>query len=538
MTAYVLQEGKQAYVTATGAPANGWKLYTYDTGTLNPRTTWLDSGQVTPNTNPIILDARGECVVFWSGVYRVRLEDNLGNTIWGPIDGLSVLDPTAALITDLATSNNGSKGAGMIGFGPAVSYLPNTVGSFLNQAYGRTTAETTAGVTPTNYYVPPDNMLGEINAFRYGFASSASAATNTTAIANALLVAKAQTGAGGTVRLASGNFNCNAFDIPEFCYVRGAGGRATNFTFASSGTNIRIGGTTLTGVLKYKCGISDVSILLTHKDGHAISILECAGAEVSRCYIEGTLTAARSNRAIVIDGGNISSFFNRISDVIANHVETGYTLLTSGTTETTRNYFSNCTVLGDVGSFPNSIGLRITNLCGSGNEWNGGNFESCGKGVIGENNCKSFSVVGACFEGNTIDAEGQPTANEFAIVACLIDNPGHVTNTTYRVKLIGCFNGSGQPSDSTDPGSHLLPAFLAGQTPLIIEGFPGDTTTEELIIRNSGGSKTLSVTNQGKFLRINNAAPVAVNAASVDLATVIALCNQLRAQLIAVGICA
>lgn len=158
MTAFVLQEGKQAYITAAGLPANGWKLFTYDTGTLNPRTTWLDSGQVTPNANPIVMDARGECVVFWSGTYRVRLEDNLGNTIWGPIDGLSVIDPTATLLTDLATFNSASKGAGMIGFGPAVTYLPNTVGSFLNSIYGRTPGEITAGVTPTNYYKPPGNV--------------------------------------------------------------------------------------------------------------------------------------------------------------------------------------------------------------------------------------------------------------------------------------------------------------------------------------------------------------------------------------------
>jgi len=111
MTASLLPQGKQYFETAAGTPAVGWKIYTYDTGTNNPRTTWQDAGQVAPNLNPVVLDARGEAVIFWSGAYRVRLEDNLGNTIW-TVDGVTFTDVLALL----ASTTSGADGASLVGF--------------------------------------------------------------------------------------------------------------------------------------------------------------------------------------------------------------------------------------------------------------------------------------------------------------------------------------------------------------------------------------------------------------------------------------
>lgn len=162
MTAVLLPQGKQQYFTSAGIPLNGGKVYTYDTGaSTTPRMTWQDAAQAAPNTNPVILDARGEASIFWSGAYRVVLKDSLDNTIWTQ-DGVS--DPTATLLVDLANFADGSKGAGLVGFGPSVSYAANTVGKFLNQVYGRTALEIAAGVTPTNYYYLPGVILRYANA--------------------------------------------------------------------------------------------------------------------------------------------------------------------------------------------------------------------------------------------------------------------------------------------------------------------------------------------------------------------------------------
>lgn len=100
MTASVLPNGKQYYATPAGIPAVGWKVATFDAGTTNPRQTFTDAAGVTPNTNPVILDGRGEAVIFWSGNYKVQLQDNLGNVIW-TVDNLSsIASATFTSLTD------------------------------------------------------------------------------------------------------------------------------------------------------------------------------------------------------------------------------------------------------------------------------------------------------------------------------------------------------------------------------------------------------------------------------------------------------
>lgn len=82
VSAVLLPNAKACFITAAGLPAIGYKLETYDAGTLVPRPTYLDSAGVGTNTNPIILDARGEAVIYWDGSYKVILKDAAGVTVW------------------------------------------------------------------------------------------------------------------------------------------------------------------------------------------------------------------------------------------------------------------------------------------------------------------------------------------------------------------------------------------------------------------------------------------------------------------------
>lgn len=64
------------FFDANGAPLAGGKLYTYVAGTTTPHATYTDSTQDTENTNPIILDANGECVVWMDETaYKLVLND-------------------------------------------------------------------------------------------------------------------------------------------------------------------------------------------------------------------------------------------------------------------------------------------------------------------------------------------------------------------------------------------------------------------------------------------------------------------------------
>jgi hypothetical protein len=84
-----------------GKPLVGGKIYTYDSGTTNPRTTYSDAAGLVPNANPIILDSRGEALVFWNGSYRVKLADPLDNVIW-------TTDSISEIILTYRTGSNGS----------------------------------------------------------------------------------------------------------------------------------------------------------------------------------------------------------------------------------------------------------------------------------------------------------------------------------------------------------------------------------------------------------------------------------------------
>lgn len=78
----LLAKGKEQYFDNAGLPLSGGKLYTYTAGTSIPRATYADNQGLVPNANPVILDSRGEAVVFWSGTYKVVLKDANDNIIW------------------------------------------------------------------------------------------------------------------------------------------------------------------------------------------------------------------------------------------------------------------------------------------------------------------------------------------------------------------------------------------------------------------------------------------------------------------------
>lgn len=56
-----------------GQPLAGGKLYTYEAGTTTPKATYTAEDGLTPNANPVVLDASGRATLFLSGSYKFRL---------------------------------------------------------------------------------------------------------------------------------------------------------------------------------------------------------------------------------------------------------------------------------------------------------------------------------------------------------------------------------------------------------------------------------------------------------------------------------
>lgn len=77
-----LPPGKQTFVDDDGHPLAGGRLHHYIPGTDTRKTTWQDYDQTAANTNPILLDERGQGIIYGNGNYRQVLEDADGVEIW------------------------------------------------------------------------------------------------------------------------------------------------------------------------------------------------------------------------------------------------------------------------------------------------------------------------------------------------------------------------------------------------------------------------------------------------------------------------
>jgi hypothetical protein len=101
---------KQQFLDANGNPLAGGKVYTYAAGTTTPLATYTDESGSTPNTNPVILDSRGEAAI-WLGVasYKLKLTTSADVEIW-TVD--NIISANAEVLADLAASG----GSALVGF--------------------------------------------------------------------------------------------------------------------------------------------------------------------------------------------------------------------------------------------------------------------------------------------------------------------------------------------------------------------------------------------------------------------------------------
>lgn len=136
MTTSLMPNAKQQYFTDNGVPLSGGLLYTYEAGTTTPKATYSDYAGTTPNANPIVLDSRGEAVVFWDGSYKVVLKTSTGTTIYTQDN---VVSYDMSLRSDLAATT-GAALVGKSGSGTVQSHID----LWSTKDYGALPAGTTA----------------------------------------------------------------------------------------------------------------------------------------------------------------------------------------------------------------------------------------------------------------------------------------------------------------------------------------------------------------------------------------------------------
>lgn len=130
-----------------GEPLAGGLLYAYIAGTTTPQNTYTDSTEATPNLNPAVLNARGECALWLDPglFYKFLLTDSLGNTIPGwPVDNI----PGGALTIAFLAAN------------PITTGPLTVVGAITSSSSITATGAITAGGTVTAPQVTTGQVFG------------------------------------------------------------------------------------------------------------------------------------------------------------------------------------------------------------------------------------------------------------------------------------------------------------------------------------------------------------------------------------------
>lgn len=115
MTAYLIPPLCFRELDNNGKPLAGGLVYSYAAGTTTAVATYTDSTGATQNTNPVVLNARGEAQI-WGAIgvsYKFVVTDSLGNTI-RTVDNVTVAPATSGSFVVTATGFSGTAPTGTI----------------------------------------------------------------------------------------------------------------------------------------------------------------------------------------------------------------------------------------------------------------------------------------------------------------------------------------------------------------------------------------------------------------------------------------
>ena len=139
---------KLQFFDLNGAPLSGGKLYTYAAGTTTPLASYTDSTGNFANTNPIVLDSRGEANVWLAGaIYKFALYSATNVLIW-TVDNI----------------NGSTFGVNATGDGTtlAFSVVNGFTAIYINGVYQNRNTYTVTSGTVTFSEAPPDTSIIEV----------------------------------------------------------------------------------------------------------------------------------------------------------------------------------------------------------------------------------------------------------------------------------------------------------------------------------------------------------------------------------------
>lgn len=471
--ANVAPPGLNQFFDSNGDPLANGKLYTYDAGTLTPRTTWADAGEVSANANPVVLDAAGRAQLFFRGNYKLILKTSADVTVW-TVDNFDIPESTTTATTlqaDLANTSDVSKGDALVGYKSPLSGgtartvhsrftdLPLSVKDFGAVGDGVTNDTTafanmiSAGGTSAHLYVPPGtyllsgitlNQSGQLLELARGATLKLASSTNT----NVVYV----TASG--VRVTGGTIDGNRTNQTR--NQTGNAGVAFSAVSNVQVDNVEIKTCAGPGVVISSC--SDVSVLSNYiHDTDLPSVYGFTSASCEDWLVEGNrcirvndgAQADASGINLIGSGANplahvrvIGNYYSGPTGAFAATIATGVTVrgthativgndlrnglmgvsLDGGQSSST---YMTCT--GNVMRTPKSYGVEIGGVgycVVSGNTINGGGTTQYGMIIdSGPNNYNSITgntIQGVTLEGITHSPSGATSASQTSITGNMI----------------------------------------------------------------------------------------------------------------------
>lgn len=170
----ILTPIRHRFYNNDGTLASGGKVYIYEAGTTTLKNSYTSSSGAEANTNPVILDAKGEADIWTSGMFKLNLSqsddtqvtgypvDNLGNAsdsyhmagfLSGlPSNGEIVMRLPMVIDLTLAVNLSGSRGSASVAATASTTYVIAQNGTQIGTmvfAIGATTASFVAAAAVT-----------------------------------------------------------------------------------------------------------------------------------------------------------------------------------------------------------------------------------------------------------------------------------------------------------------------------------------------------------------------------------------------------
>lgn len=284
-------------VRQVSGPLSGGKVYAYETGTLTPKTIWLDRGKVTQAANPYTLDSNGTAQLFGDGLYRIIIKTSAGVTVYDR-SGLAYKD-ASGLAYDVADYGSLAAVVAAIGITPAtLQYstdqtlaanlvVPATLelmplnGAVINHGtYTISYAGSTARWPVTQIF----NGTGAVTGFK-GIAHPEWFTTGTTSGFQA--ANNALTG-GGVIQYTGSYTNSTPIVLSAGVKIRGIGKLAGGITYTGTGDAVQ-SKWTINGSTAAYTGIDQARIVCTNGANAGAGFAEVAGTyvEITDSFISG-----------------------------------------------------------------------------------------------------------------------------------------------------------------------------------------------------------------------------------------------------------